>query len=99
MAQAILLKIEGGLTFLSGFDYGLECFDKFVRDEYEKTKYVEVEIPDCIKRIGISFVQGFISRVAADFGVSNVKRHIRIVSVNPDLVKKFERSIMVYKNV
>lgn len=100
MEEKVKLPIEKGMTALSGFDYGNECFEKYVKDAYSANDdFIVVVIPEEVRRMGISFVQGFVSQIAKEYGVSNVIKHISVESQNQRIVDKFYNSIEVFKYV
>lgn len=87
MNNIIKIECDKTINVLVGFDAGKNVYVKQVKDKMIFDKKVTIMIPDNVKRIGSSFVQGFFEEIKEKMGIKGIEDFIEIKSHNIDFKK------------
>lgn len=87
-----LKLLEQSCTF-AGNNFGEFIYNTQVKDKINFKGINTIVIPDCVKYITISFVQGFTADIIKRNGIGNFHKHF-IIEGNETVVNKFNHSIL-----
>lgn len=90
----INLTFDKQLTRLAGNPYGAEVFDKQVREKIDWSGKNEIIFPDQIKRIAISFIQGFAKEILKKVDKNDVEKLFIFKASSDELEKKILNNIL-----
>lgn len=77
---------------LVGNDYGLNIYNKQIKNKINFNEHTIIHFPEQIKDISISFVQGFTSEILKEIDKSEFFKYFTILG-NDKVVEKFKRSL------
>ena len=78
---------------LTGNPEGIKVFNEQVSNKFNWNELNEIILPDEVKWVSLSFIQGFCSSVFKKYGKNNVHQYIKFFSENPYVLSQIERSI------
>lgn len=82
------LKIPKNMDGLADFKYGEEIFNKSIVSEFkEDMEPIKIVFPNEVISVASSFVQGFFSTLAEDFGYDWIKEKIIIETSSDSLTQ------------
>lgn len=89
----IILEFDKSISGLAGNDYGVAEYKKQVQSCILWNDKNEIIFPDNIKKVGISFIQGFFSEILEKIDKGSIDNYIIIKSSSDDLSKKIVENI------
>ena len=75
------------LTYLAGYEFGLDTFKTQVSGKLDLTVSFDIVFPDQILGVASSFVQGFFEEIVDQIGIIATTNNTHIISNNPPLEK------------
>ena len=89
----INLVFDKTISGLAGNLYGVEEYKKQAKNLFKWDEKNEIIFPNHIKKIGISFIQGFFSEILSEIDKNNIDEHISIKSSSEELTNKIMENL------
>ena len=84
----ITLEFDKTITGLAGNPFGVSEYEKQAKYKIKWDDKNEIVFPNHIKKIGISFIQGFFSEILNRFDKNDIDKYIIIKSSSDELTDK-----------
>ncbi len=89
----INLKFDKTITGLAGNLFGVVEYEKQAKEKFRWDEQNEIIFPDHIKKIGISFIQGFFSEILSKIDKNAIDKYIVIKSSSNELTTKIMENL------
>lgn len=74
------LKVDKTFSRLSGNRFGRSVFEEQVKDTISYMDKIIIIFPDFIKKVGVSFIQGFFEEMISTLGINEFENNVDIKS-------------------
>lgn len=89
----IVLTFDKTITGLAGNPYGVEEYNKQVKELFNWEDKNEIVFPEHIKKVGISFIQGFFNEILSKVDKNEIDKYVTIRSSSEELTSKIMENL------
>lgn len=82
--KEIKIECDKTINVLVGFQAGKSTYESQVKNKINYDEKVTIIVPDNIKRIGSSFIQGFFEEIKDNIGIKGIEDLIEVKSKDVD---------------
>ncbi len=93
MMNKIELSFDKSISGLAGNTFGLQEYKKQAMELFDWNGMNEIIFPEHIKKIGISFIQGFFSEILSKIDIDSIDNYISIKSSSEELTDKIMENL------
>lgn len=87
------LRFDNTITGLAGNPFGVSEYEKQAKKKFKWDEKNLIVFPDHIKKVGISFIQGFFSEILNEVGKNEIEKYISIKSSSKELTDKIMENL------
>lgn len=89
----ISLSFDKTITGLAGNPYGVEEYEKQVKNLFDWKGKNEIIFPTHITKVGISFIQGFFNEILSKIDKNEIDNYVTIKSSSKELTSKIMENL------
>ncbi len=83
----IKLECDKTINVLVGFEAGKSAYESQIKGKTTFDNKITIIVPDNIKRIGSSFIQGFFGQIKETIGIQGIENLIEVKSSETDFTE------------